>query len=82
MLPLKSRLMLQEWELVVSMQEGKVVENFTEKLNEVRRKWIAYEQEFYAIVDPSNVVNTIWCQESSSSIVTTSHFNILTLRKT
>ena len=35
---------------VVLSQEGKLVYFFTDKLNDARRKYYVYDQEFYAIV--------------------------------
>ena len=35
---------------VVLSQEGKPIANFSEKLNDVKKKYYVYDQEFYAIV--------------------------------
>lgn len=34
----------------ILMHEGRVIEYYSEKFSDTRRKWLVYEQEFYAVI--------------------------------
>lgn len=57
---------------IVLKQEGRVIEYFSEKLNDARKKWTIYEQEL------SSIGSTILCKNSLFCTVIINLYNFLT----